>query len=126
MKVSRFVLLALVMGLALTAWGADTVSVQGKLQSTDGVPLANGTYGMRFTLCDSATTGTFQWSETHIGASAVSVSGGLYSAVLGAATAFPADLFSANADLWLEVEVDTDNSGTFEAGEAFSPRLERQ
>jgi parallel beta-helix repeat protein len=107
--------------LAVVCFGADTVSVQGLLKGSDGVPLASGTYDMQFSLYTVASGGTAEWTETHDGANAVTVTAGMYAVELGGITAFPATLFSANPDLWLEVAVDMDGDATYE--EVFAPRM---
>jgi parallel beta-helix repeat protein len=111
---------ALVCCASVVVVAAETVSVQGMLKGSDGVPLASGTYNMQFRLYTGASGGTAQWTEPHTGANAVTVTGGLYAAELGGITVFPATLFSANPDLWLEVAVDTDGDATYE--EVFAPR----
>ncbi|MCX6999405.1 MAG: hypothetical protein NT106_03775, partial [Candidatus Sumerlaeota bacterium] len=40
----------------------------------------------------------------------------------GSLQPFPSNLFSDNAHLWLEIQIDMDNNG-FEAGEIYSPRM---
>ena len=73
---------------------------QGKLTDPDGVPLS-GEFEMNFILYTAPTGGTQQWSETQT----VTVSDGIYNLILGADTAFPADLFANNHVLYLEVEL---------------------
>jgi parallel beta-helix repeat protein len=124
---------SLAVGLALLAMaqcfgstgasGADTINVQGMLKTSDGVPLPTATYNMQFSLYNVASSGTALWSETHNGANKVQVTQGLYGAALGGLTLFAADFFSANADLWLEIAVDTNDNGSFEGDEVFSPRM---
>jgi hypothetical protein len=117
---------ASVFALALVAvswcFAADTVSVQGMLRSSEGVPLASASYNMQFSLFDVASGGSALWTETHNGANVVPVTQGLYSAQLGSITPFPGTLFRANPNLWLEVAVDTNGNGNFESEEIFAPR----
>jgi parallel beta-helix repeat protein len=103
--------------------GADTINVQGMLKTSDGVPLPTATYNMQFSLYTVASSGSALWSETHDAANKVQVTQGLYGAELGGLTPFAAGFFSANANLWLEIAVDTNDNGSFESDEIFSPRM---
>jgi hypothetical protein len=120
MRSCAWVAVALVCCLSVVAMGADTMSVQGLLKGSAGVPLASGMYNMQFGLYTVASGGTAEWTEAHDGANAVTVTAGMYRAELGGITVFPATLFSANPDLWLEVAVDMNGDTTFE--ETFLPR----
>jgi parallel beta-helix repeat protein len=106
---------------AVTGWGAETVSVQGLLKSSDGVPLASGAYNIKFSMFDVASGGSALWAEPHSGANNVAVTQGLFAVELGSLTAFPGDLFGGHENLWVEVAVDMDGNGTYE--EVFGPRL---
>jgi parallel beta-helix repeat protein len=121
MKNYAWVAVALVCCASAVAMAADTISVQGMLRNSEGVPLESGTYNMRFSLFNVSSGGAALWSEDHTGANAVSVTGGLYATGLGGITAFAGTLFSANPDLWLEVAVDMDGNGSYE--EVFLPRV---
>jgi parallel beta-helix repeat protein len=121
MRPYAWMAVALVCCASAVAMAGETMSVQGLLRSSDGVPLASGTYAMQFSLYTAASGGTAEWTETHSGDAAVTVTAGLYSAELGLSPGFPATLFSANPNLWLEVAVDVDGNATFE--EVFAPRV---
>jgi hypothetical protein len=79
------------------------ISYQGRIVSSEGVPLATGTNDMDFILYDAQSAGTARYTEQHRGADAVTVTHGLFSVTLGGITAFPANLFQAYPQLWLEV-----------------------
>jgi hypothetical protein len=59
------------------------LSVQGSIQNSSGIALADGKYSVVFRLYESESGGTPVWSETH---PELEVSGGLYSAALGLIT----------------------------------------
>ena len=111
------VALALACG-TLAYGGPDTITYQGSLLNQLGGPVADGTYRMQFKILDAATGGSKRWEETD---TSVQVTGGLFATALGDFTPF-GGLFLTYPDLWLEVSVDLDHSGTFEASEVFSPR----
>ena len=109
---------ALACVLASVAYaGPDTITYQGSLLNHLGGPVSNGTYQMQFKIFDAATGGTNRWEETDN----VQVTRALFSTILGDDTAL-GGLFLTYPDLWLEVTVDVDRSGTFEGDEVFSPR----
>jgi hypothetical protein len=56
------------------------LSVQGSIQNSSGIALADGKYSVVFRLYESESGGTPVWSETH---PELKISGGLYSATLG-------------------------------------------
>jgi hypothetical protein len=102
--------------VASAAFGApDTVTYQGSLLNSLGKAVPDGTYRMQFKLFDD--TGTRRWQETHD----VEVVGGLFATALGGSTPLH-PIFMSYPDLWLEVTIDVDRSGTFEASEVYSPR----
>lgn len=59
------------------------LSVQGSIQNSSGISLADGKYSIVFRLYESESGGTAVWSETH---PELEVAGGLYSAALGLIT----------------------------------------
>ncbi|KPL05660.1 hypothetical protein AMJ85_11345, partial [candidate division BRC1 bacterium SM23_51] len=97
--------------------GPDTITYQGSLLNSLGGPVTNGTYQMQFKIFDAASGGASRWQETDN----VQVTRGLFSTTLGDGTPF-GGLFLTYSDLWLEVTIDVDRSGTFEGDEVFSPR----
>ena len=98
--------------------GPGTLTYQGSLVTTGGQPVGDGTYRMRFSLCASESGGTAVWSETE---TAVAVRGGLFACTLGDGQPFGM-LCSTQTHLWLEVAVDLNGSGQFEASEIYAPR----
>jgi hypothetical protein len=84
------------------------LNYQGYLATADSGAV-NETLAMTFRLFDSAEGGTQLWSETH---SAVEVSNGGFTLLLGSVTPFPTDLFDGSI-LYLQMEVGT---------EVFTPR----
>ena len=61
------------------------INYQGKLTNSEGLPLQNGNYEVRFTLWDVATGGNLVWGETRI----VTLTGGVFNVALGGAGAAP-------------------------------------
>jgi hypothetical protein len=76
----------------------DTLGYQGRL--TNGGVAVNGNVTVTFRLYTLASGGAALWTEVQ----ALPVTNGLYSAILGQSTAFPANLF--NQPLWLGVSLD--------------------
>lgn len=76
-------LLSLAFGSLLQAQLDPTLSIQGILKKSNGVAVADGNYNLVFKLYTAQTGGTPIWTETQ---SAVEVSNGIYSAVLGLIT----------------------------------------
>ena len=106
--------------------GSNTITYQGTVTTSGGSVPANGNYAMRFALWDlesGGDSGTNRlWQETHTNADAITVTNGAFSTELGSITAFPANFFKTNANLWLEVEVDL--TGTTGSGlQVYSPRV---
>ena len=77
------------------------MNVQGYLETSAGTP-ANGTYTLTLTLYPTKVGGSMLFQKVFTG---ISIDGGLYGVVL---KALPDDLFSTNAQLWLETKVDTE------------------
>jgi len=104
--------------VSLAYAGPETITYQGSLLNHLGGPVTNGTYRMAFGLHDVRVgSGAYPWHETKD----VQVTNGLFSIVLGDDTPF-GGVFTTYPDLWLEVVVDLDGSGTFEPSEIFNPR----
>ncbi len=117
------VILALVL-ITHILLASDSIIIQGMLKDGNGVPLATGTYNMRFWLFDAEMDGGSLWNEYHTSASAVDVVQGHFSVELGAISPFSEKFFVLHPELWLEVTVDLNTNGSFEAEENFSPRIE--
>ena len=110
MRTSLLAMGVLLLGVRVVFAGQDTISYQGSLLSPGGTPLPDGAYRMQFKLYDES--GTNRWQETQV----VAIIRGFFSTTLGGSTSLH-EVFTAHADLWLEVTVDADQSSTFEAAE---------
>jgi len=110
--------LMLMIPIAGNAQIPHTISYQGYLTDTvTGNPITDPALPVRFSLHDALLGGTELWSETQ----SVNVSQGVYSVELGSATPFPVSV-DFNAQYYLEVAIDHDNSTTFDPGEELTPR----
>ena len=85
------------------------INYQGKVTDTGGTPVADGDYSMTFTIYDAETSGTSLWSS---GADPVTISGGIFSVLLGGSPQPTLDL-DFDSDCWLEINI---------AGDIQSPR----
>ena len=91
--------------LAISASYAEipqVISYQGKVTDSSGDAIADGTYTMRFRIYDAVTGGTMEWDS---GNQTVSVSGGIFSVMLGEGS--PISL-PFDEDYWLEVVIQGD------------------
>jgi len=125
MKTPKAFVMAAVMALlvlspeAVSGWGDRTtqsslspgvptkINFQGRLTDATGHPLT-GTYTMKFRLYNALTAGTLLWGPETQG---VTVTDGLFNALLGDVNPLSASLFTSST--YLEVEVD---------GQILSPR----
>ncbi|MFT7644496.1 MAG: hypothetical protein ACI9BF_000145, partial [Candidatus Paceibacteria bacterium] len=102
-----FILLAGLFAFVLSAHAepAPTINYQGKLTTTVGVAVTNGTYNMRFYLYNATggATTTAIWTEELIGIDQIQVTNGLFSVMLGSTTALTSVNF--NQTLYLGVEI---------------------
>ncbi len=95
------------------------VTYQGVIRNAAGSPL-DGSYDMVFRFTDAPSAGTLLLTDYHTGPNHVTVTGGLFTTLLGAGTLSPglhatlADVFASHPDVWLEVQV---------GAETLSPRL---
>lgn len=90
------------------------MNFQGKLTNPSGIPLASGTYNMKFRIFDATTGGTQQWTEQRsvfAGTGVTVTTGGLFSVQLGDVTSLPPALFT-NQNLYFEVELPTPATAT--------------
>lgn len=83
MKSKILILLFALLAVACEVRSQANLSVQGSIQNSSGIALADGKYSVVFRLYESESGGTPVWSETH---PELEVSGGLYSAALGLIT----------------------------------------
>jgi len=104
---SRVIQFLLLTSLLLTSWAPAFAQVpklmryQGQAIDSQGVPL-EGNYSLTFRLYDAATGGNKMWEETQ---SAVPLSGGHFSVLLGSRTPLGMDWTKA---CWLSVQVNAD------------------
>lgn len=73
-------ILGLILGFGTAAHAQANLSIQGSIQNSSGIALADGKYSLTFRLYETETGGTPVWSETQ---PTLNVLGGLYSATLG-------------------------------------------
>ena len=79
------------------------INYQGKLTTSAGVAVANGTYNMEFILYTVSSGGSGIWTETRTGANKVQVTNGLFSVMLGEVNALTSVDF--NQTLYLGVNI---------------------
>lgn len=88
------------------------INYQGELRSpTAGEPIPDGSYEMLFRIYDVESGGTPLWEEVHSSLydSAVGVTNGIFSVILGAGTGDPLDASILDGDeRWLEIRVGTE------------------
>ena len=97
------------------------IPYQGKLTLTSGAGMANGQYNMRFKIFTAASGGNPAWTETwDLSTTRVTMTGGLFTAYLGTHVTMTGSVNFNSDNLYLEVEFDPGNDGTYE--ETFSPR----
>jgi len=116
----RAIVISLVCLLTSVAFGGpNTIAYQGNLLNSNGTPITDGDYRMRFVLFNVPSSGPVLWSEEM---TSVTVKNGLFSATLGGTPAPFGSLFADNFDLWLQLVVDLNRNHAFEANENFLPR----
>ena len=114
-----FLMAGLIFSLIMPASaGPRILSYQGVLFDSSGVAVPDGAYDMRFRLFREETGTVHAWQEVD---TAVSVFDGSFSTLLGDRTVFDRQ-FSNDFSLWLEVAVDLNGNGSFEADEVYAPR----
>jgi len=97
------------------------INYQGKVSGIGGAAVANGSYNMRFKIYDAATGGNVLWSENWTNSSTrVTMTGGLFSVGLGTHVTMTGSVNFNTDNIYLQVEFDPGNDGTFE--ETFAPR----
>src|SRR3989344_895433 len=101
---------ALVGSFAVRAYAAPNTQInyQGKLTDSNSTAIADGTYTLRFRVYTAASGGTALFDETH----SLTVSNGLFSALLGSAGSSTADVDWSQNTLYLGVEVSNDGEMT--------------
>ncbi|MBN1424907.1 hypothetical protein JXA88_10155 [Candidatus Fermentibacteria bacterium] len=99
---TRCLVLVLVLLLALSIASAEiptVISYQGKVTDAGGTPVPDNTYTMRFRIYDDVTGGSVLWDS---GAHSVSVTGGVFSVLLGESPQ-PAITLDFSQNCWLLV-----------------------
>ncbi len=97
------------------------IHYQGKISLLAGSAVGNGTYNMRFKIYDALTSGTLLWTENWTSATTrVTMTGGLFSVGLGTHVTMTGSVNFNTDNLYLQIEFDPGNDGTFE--EIFAPR----
>ena len=76
------------------------MNFQGRLAKSDGTPVLDGTYTIRFSLWDAATGGVEKWNTTNNG---VVVRKGVFAVLLSGLNEA-----AFSGDRWLEIKVGTD------------------
>lgn len=89
------------------------MNFQGRIASSGGSILANGTYNMKFRIYDAASGGTLVWSEQRANStsSGVGVTNGLFATQLGDVTSLSPSMFT-NQNLYFEIELPTPATAT--------------
>ena len=104
-----FTFLFTLLSIAIFAQTNPKISIQGVLKDGNNIAVADGEYNLTFKLY-TATGNQAEWTEVQNG---ISVTGGIYSAKLGAVTPIPTNIF--DEALFLGVTVN---------GKELSPRVE--
>jgi hypothetical protein len=83
-QIIAVLVIGMICAAQLAAQGVvGTLRIQGTLKNNNGQPVADGGYALTFKIYTSEAGGTAIWTETQ---SAINLSGGVYSAVLGSVT----------------------------------------
>ena len=114
-------------GSSLAATGINNqLNYQGKMTDDSGVMVANGDWNFRFRIYDAAAAGNILWTERWVSTTTqVSTVNGIFSIALGSlgqADAL-ADIDWNSDTLYLQVDLDADNNGSFEESFVTRKRL---
>ncbi len=102
-----FVFCYIVISNQIFAQVPRTISYQGLLTDTSGVPKANGNYSLTFRLYNVSSGGTALWEESK----SVQTKKGVFSVLLGESTQFPNSL-DFNQQYWLGVQLGANSEMT--------------
>ncbi len=94
-----------------TAATSSTLNFQGRLLTSTGGLVPDGSYNIEFKIYDDPSAGTNWWTETRTGGSAVTVKNGYFSVYLGDTTAFGGSI-PWDQDMWLTMNVNSDGEMT--------------
>lgn len=86
------------------------INYQGRLTDSLGIVVADDSYDIVFNLYSASTGGTPVWTESRTGANAITVTGGLFSVLLGSLNDISPVNF--NQDLYLGVTINSDDEMT--------------
>ncbi len=89
-QILSIVLFLIILSASISAGVPGTIRYQGRLTDTDGTPVDDNTYSVKFVIYGSDTGDDSLW---YSGFQAVIVTGGLFDYDLGSFVAFPQDLF---------------------------------
>ena len=92
-----------VIAVTVSAEVPDVISYQGRLTTTGGTPVPDGSYTVVFTIYDAVAGGTSKWTETQ----SVTTSGGLFSVPLGSVAPISDTVFSGTTR-YLGVKIGAD------------------
>jgi hypothetical protein len=95
-------LLVVAMAMPADAEIPQLISYQGRVTDDTGVPVADGTYDMRFRIYDDETAGNLEWDS---GTRSVQLEGGVFNALLGQSPQ-PTLNLDFDEDYWLLVTFD--------------------
>lgn len=103
----RFTMLFGLVLLSVSIARADIpkrINLQGILNNSGGVPLANDTVSVMFTIYDAAAGGNVKWMETQ---TVITDANGLFTVLLGASNPIPDTAFTDSLR-WLGIKVEAD------------------
>ena len=100
---TRIVTISVLLFIVSTAFAQmpQTISYQGVLTNQDGTPIPNGNHTLTFKLYTQAAGGSVVWSEIQ----SMSVSNGMFTAILGKVNSFNLSFDQAH---WLGITVGSD------------------
>ncbi len=90
---------------------SSTLNFQGRLLSSTGSLVPDGSYNIEFKIYDDPTAGTNYWIETRTGGSAVTVKNGYFSVYLGSVTPFGGSI-PWDQELYMTMNVNGDGEMT--------------
>jgi hypothetical protein len=90
---------------------SSTLNFQGRLMTSSGALVADGSYNIEFKIYDDETAGSNVWTENRTGGSAVTVRNGYFSVYLGEVTPFGASI-PWDQELWMTMNVESDGEMT--------------
>lgn len=88
----------------------EQINYQGKLTDATGIPVANGSYDAVFKIYDASSGGTLLWTGTHTTANSnpLTVTGGIFSTLLGSGTGNTLNIDFSTDTYYLGVTIGAD------------------